>query len=354
MATYYDFLQINPAAAPAEVEAACESQYNQWRRLVTHHNPEVVQKANEALRLVEKIRATLTDPQKRSIYDASLNNGAIGGLADPMAQAPSKPAAPPLPPPPAKPALVIVSSPVIPVGERVDAWLCPKCQTVNTIGSRHCSQCGYQLGLNCPDCQALILAAVPFCSVCGTNVALAQQRVREREEANRRQQEEQRIQAQRQHEEFLIQGQRLLAEREEQARAIDLQQRHHRIQDLQAKIRAEQVQINEVIRVGSRFFVPPWSKDFRLFQDINRSDNGCGYQILAPLLLIGIPTVSLIVGGWNVASLVPAVIVAAILDFVLAWLNRKSKAKWRAESYAVRISRLNQEIKMIQSGEFLY
>ncbi len=45
MPTYYEVLQISSTATLAEIEAACEAQYKHWRRLVTHHDPQVVHKA---------------------------------------------------------------------------------------------------------------------------------------------------------------------------------------------------------------------------------------------------------------------------------------------------------------------
>ena len=48
MATYYEFLQVAPTASVAEIEAAWEERYNHWRRLVTHHDPQVVNEANQS------------------------------------------------------------------------------------------------------------------------------------------------------------------------------------------------------------------------------------------------------------------------------------------------------------------
>ena len=98
MPNYYEILQIQPDAPAPEVEAACEAQYNRWRRLVTHHDPETADKATRALRILEQIRATLTDPAKRAAYDATLNlSGAV--VAWPTHRR-SPRAVPPLPPRP--------------------------------------------------------------------------------------------------------------------------------------------------------------------------------------------------------------------------------------------------------------
>ena len=67
---YYQILGITPSATVAEVETAVEGHYNKWRRLVTHHDPNVVTRANQALQAIERIRTTLTTPDKRAVYDA--------------------------------------------------------------------------------------------------------------------------------------------------------------------------------------------------------------------------------------------------------------------------------------------
>lgn len=82
MPTYYDVLRVSPSAAPAEIETALDNQYHHWRRLVTHHDPVVVEEAERALRTLEQIRAVLLTPEKRANYDGSI---IVGGLADPAA-----------------------------------------------------------------------------------------------------------------------------------------------------------------------------------------------------------------------------------------------------------------------------
>ncbi len=173
MPTYYDILQTSPQATAAEIEEAYEKQYNHWRRLVTHHDSNVANEANQALHLLEEARATLIDPQRRVTYDASLRPG---GLADPMAQpssaspltllptlAPSSPSAPP-------PKSIIVAPPPLKPEERVDVWLCPKCKKTNAIGVQFCRECGHTIGISCPQCKCIIEATAKFCPSCGINV----------------------------------------------------------------------------------------------------------------------------------------------------------------------------------------
>ncbi len=170
MPTYYEILQLAPIATSAEIEAACDAQYNHWRRLVTHHDPTVVNQANQTLQLLETIRATLTHPERRRAYDARLQvgRGVVGGLGDPaVAVSPGMSV-----PPPPTPAIANVSASPAAM-ERVDAWICPKCQTANAPGNAYCKQCGRTIGIHCPKCTVIIEANVAFCSHCGVNVATA-------------------------------------------------------------------------------------------------------------------------------------------------------------------------------------
>jgi ribosomal protein L40E len=160
MATYYEILKVSSTATVAEIETALDMQYHHWRRLVTHHDPTVVNKANQALQALEQIRATLTDPIKRAAYDAKLGlQGPVGGLADPQARG----TASPLPP---RPAVVPPEPPTAPATPvRTDAWICPQCGTTNPVQSRFCKKCGQTLGINCPKCNTIIEATAVFCAV---------------------------------------------------------------------------------------------------------------------------------------------------------------------------------------------
>ena len=167
MATYYEILKIAPNASPAEVEAAYEGQYNHWRRLVTHHDPNMVNKANHALQSLEQMRVTLTDPAKRKEYDAKIGlYNSMGGLADPQAR--PRVAAPT--PPPSRTRVGPHSPPAPLTTERVDAWVCSKCQTANAIGHQYCQECGHQIGRQCPKCDTLVEMQTEFCSNCGIDI----------------------------------------------------------------------------------------------------------------------------------------------------------------------------------------
>ncbi len=178
MLTYYEVLQTSPDATPADIEQAYEKQYNHWRRLVTHHDPEMVNRANQALQLLQKIHATLTDPRQRATYNASL--GATGGLADPNAATASSGLSQVTPPTTRSPSLptapVIVVPPPLKPEDRVDAWICPKCKQPNGLESLYCKDCGQTIGVYCPNCHRLIEAIAKFCPACGINVPLTLRR----------------------------------------------------------------------------------------------------------------------------------------------------------------------------------
>jgi len=167
MATYYELLKIQPTASPAEINTAIEDQYNQWRRLVTHHDPNVVTQANQTLQLLETIRSTLMDTSKRSVYDAAIgiNGQQIGGLGDPDAllRLGGAVATPP------QPATRANASPAR-VVEATNVWVCSKCNTVNPLKTKFCSKCGLQLGVDCPNCGKLTKATDKFCAECGKNL----------------------------------------------------------------------------------------------------------------------------------------------------------------------------------------
>lgn len=182
MSNYYDMLKIEPAATPAEIEAALEAQYNQCRRLVIHHDPTVVNQANQRLQTLEQIRYTLLNPQKRAAYDRGLGLGqVVGGLSDPAAAPMHQPAVAPTPPPPLRKADV---QQMLHTHQRVDAWLCPKCATANTTKTRFCKKCGQVLGQDCPKCKNLLEAQAQFCPDCGVNIVEYRQEL-ERAEAER-------------------------------------------------------------------------------------------------------------------------------------------------------------------------
>lgn len=160
MPTYYEMLKVSPSSSTAEIQAAVDAQYDQWRQLVTSHNPAVAEEANRNLRTLETIRATLTDPSKRAVYDASLT---VGGLTDPSALLTAQTAA--TPPAPR------TGSAAAPANDRpIDAWICPTCGTASPRGARHCNRCSAQLGIDCPKCKKLTLKSTRFCAECGAEL----------------------------------------------------------------------------------------------------------------------------------------------------------------------------------------
>ena len=178
MRTYYKVLDIAPDATTTEIETAYEVQYNHWRRLVTHHDPEMSNRANQALQWLEKVRTTLTDPGKRQAYDTSIGlSHSVGGLADPKASLPPSSMRTLAPPPPPRPSAPVPSS-------HVDAWVCSKCGAASATGSVYCKSCGNLIGQQCPTCEAIFENTASFCPACGTNPGeLRQEQIRAQEEA---------------------------------------------------------------------------------------------------------------------------------------------------------------------------
>jgi len=166
MSNYYETLKISQSATSVEIQTAYETAYNYWRNLVNHHDPQMVQKANQTLMAIEQIRTTLSDPVKRANYDASLSIGSIGGLADATAQ----PVATPMITPPTARSSAIPASMAQSNIAHSDSWSCAKCYSVNAVGTRFCKKCGNQLGKDCPKCNTLLEASAQFCSVCGVSI----------------------------------------------------------------------------------------------------------------------------------------------------------------------------------------
>jgi hypothetical protein len=162
MPNYYEILSVNPAAGPQELEAAIESQYNQVRRLTTHHDAGIVNQANQALLILEQARTTLLNPAKRAEYDVSLGIG-IAGVADPeltnSSRAPAIANPSPLagfnPPVQAQPPAL------------ANAWYCPQCQRPSPMGTLFCTNCRQTIGRICPNCQASYEAKANYCPRCG-------------------------------------------------------------------------------------------------------------------------------------------------------------------------------------------
>lgn len=166
MANFYELLKIQPTASEKEIEAVIIQQYDQWRRLVTHHDGNVVNQANQALALLEQMRATLLNPTKRDVYDMAVGvkDSQVGGLADPSVLFDN---------------LQLITLPnskqVQPEGKPASnvssTWTCSHCHTSNPTKTKFCSKCGTQLGITCPSCSNLTNAGDPFCAECGKNIA---------------------------------------------------------------------------------------------------------------------------------------------------------------------------------------
>lgn len=186
MPNYYELIELVPTATTPEIENAIDARYNQWRALVTHHDPNVVNQANQAIQLLEKIRGILTDPAKRNDYDEAIGiKGVTAGLADPTAllTVPVLPMTPPAPNP---------THGAVGGAGVVNAWVCPKCAVANGIGTRFCKNCGTALGRECPNCGKTIEAAARFCPDCGVDVAKATLAKQIAEQEKRRAEEERR------------------------------------------------------------------------------------------------------------------------------------------------------------------
>ena len=170
MTTYYEIIKVQPTATIEEIETAVETQYNQWRRLVTHHDANVVNQANQALQTLEQIRSTLTDPAQRTGYDTAigLSGPQVGGLADPEALLKTL-SSPTLVPPAAKNHPLDVPLSQAQTIKRTDAWICPKCQTANAVNQQFCASCGNKIGHACPQCEQLTELVNPYCPHCGAN-----------------------------------------------------------------------------------------------------------------------------------------------------------------------------------------
>jgi len=181
---YYEMLGVSPTANTTEIEQAIDARYNYWRALVTHHDPNKVNQANQELQKLETIRGTLMDANKRAKYDAAIGIGnTIGGLVDPIATT-KPPISPPSPPPPPRRRAATDTA-----FQRTDVWECSRCKTPNPPNTHFCEKCGNTLGKDCPNCAKLIKAAATFCPHCGKNLAQAAHEKRVRaEEAEKQKQ----------------------------------------------------------------------------------------------------------------------------------------------------------------------
>jgi len=167
MANYYEMVQVKPTATDKEIETAIDARYNQWRALVTHHDDKVRDQANQAMRMLEQIRATLSDPAKRAVYDEAIGvRGATAGLVDPNAVLNVPRVVMPPPPPPRPPA----PKPATQETSASKLWACQKCGEKNPEHTQFCYNCGAQLVRECPKCHKnTSLVATGFCGNCGAS-----------------------------------------------------------------------------------------------------------------------------------------------------------------------------------------
>jgi len=174
MQTYYELLKVEKTANASEIEIKLDDQYTKWRGLVTHHDPQVVDQAQQALAMLEEMRTILLNPDKRSTYDTAIASQGEGmaGLADPDMILAANPMqgggmAPP------RPRQTMTDDKPKPELDRTDAWICtdPKCKKANQIGTQFCANCGKRIGCECPKCGKLVEISNKFCSYCGVNKA---------------------------------------------------------------------------------------------------------------------------------------------------------------------------------------
>jgi ribosomal protein L40E len=85
--------------------------------------------------------------------------------------------------------------------KRGDEIICPECGAVNPKDAQHCGRCGIKLEFNCPKCSAINTYGTVFCVKCGVDIQgeinRQQEQIQHRQEAELKQQNELRLQAER-------------------------------------------------------------------------------------------------------------------------------------------------------------
>lgn len=308
MSSYYEVLNVSPTASPVEVQAAIDTLYNKWRQAVTHPDPIVVEEANKNLRLLEEMRATLTDPAKRAGYDAGIGIGGAGGLADPTATATI---VPPVPPRTGGAANRTSDS---------SPWQCSKCQTINPTDTSHCQQCGTKLADKCPKCGQIMPISARFCGKCGTDLAAAR------------------------------------AERERLAGEQRELQLQHEISVLQAQISAEQEKIDLNNRLAGNWMSQQWlfSHNYGLEGEI-MAKGGCSRWLFmagGAIFLLGCCGLLVTIGSSDFGVLL-VMIVGLAGTIALIGLQRRAKQKGAAKlnaNHMQRISELNASIQQLRES----
>lgn len=167
MSNYYEMLKINQTATVQEIQVAIDEKYDQCRRLVTHHDPNMVNQANMALQSLEKIRETLLNQDRKSVYDEALgiSGNVVGGLMDHLMAGSAPSAGTPMivggPAPRTLPAHMPTG------GAPLEGWHCTKCNSISQIGSLFCKSCGNEIGQSCPKCRTSFEKTAQFCPSCG-------------------------------------------------------------------------------------------------------------------------------------------------------------------------------------------
>ncbi len=310
MTTYYEILNVRSTATIAEIEAALDTQYNHWRRLVTHHDPNVVNEANQKLQVLEEARTALTNPAKRAAYDSAMNlGGAIGGLADPQVRIehPVVTASRPLTTPQPAPG---------PAATRMDAWVCPKCQTPNPVNTQYCENCGSQIGVSCPSCNMLTRAAARFCSHCGVDVQKS---------------------------------------RQEQEYTALAQQRQQQLQDIQSQISQYRKEIAEYEGLHKRVMIFWFNRDFTLFKETCDKKYGPMRAIITTI--VGLLAVLMLCGGvfmeitefivWIFIYM--SVILFSLFTNSMMLFLVKPQVKQKITELHTRIAELEQQARQLQS-----
>lgn len=200
----YQIIGVPVTASIAEIEAAAVKRYSDTRNLVNHYSPDIANKANQDLLLIERARTILLNPEKKAEYDRQLGMaGAIGGLADPNQVRGNfgnfgtfgDPSVLGMPKPVQVQQPINQQAPAMDQLVALNAWVCGKCHTPNQKGTKFCKSCGTAVGINCPNCGKLIEASAERCTECGVSLKeVIKQREMEIEMNAKRTQEQMRVQ----------------------------------------------------------------------------------------------------------------------------------------------------------------
>jgi len=167
MENYYEILSITPQANSEENTNSIGNHYNQVRRLINHHDPGVVNQANQALLVLEKMKVVLSDPLKKAEYNLSITT--VGSLLDTFTYSTNV----------LEQTNFIIGNTQNNLGGYVlgtDGWICPKCQQPNLKGALFCQYCSEAIGRICSDCMTHYESKVAFCPSGGKSIEQAQKK----------------------------------------------------------------------------------------------------------------------------------------------------------------------------------